>query len=192
MTYQLKTYITSMIQPAEAEWKKFEEQLKVKELKAGEMVFSEGQTCSHLIFINKGCMRLYYIKEGEEVNTYFAFENKLMFNYESFLKKQPMKYYIQALEDTEAVFIPRDVFFNSTNEFYSWNNLGRILTEQSYLHLVKRVESFLFMTAEERYLDLMKNYPTIFERIALLHIASYLGIAAPSLSRIRHNLVKKS
>jgi CRP/FNR family transcriptional regulator len=190
MTERIKSFFFSILQPTEKEWLTFEKQLKTKKWKAGETVLSEGQVCTDIFFINKGAMRLYYLKNDEEVNTYFAFEGKLMFNYESFLTRKPMKYYIQALEDTEAFVISYDVIQKETDKFYNWKQLGLIITEQSYLQLVQRVESFLFMTAEERYLDLIKTYPNIFERVPLYHIASYLGITGPSLSRIRKNIVK--
>ena len=45
--------------------------------------------------------------------------------------------------------------------------------------------SRLNLSAQERYEKLIKEYPSIFHRVTLGHIASFLGITQPSLSRIR-------
>ena len=63
---------------------------------------------------------------------------------------------------------------------------------QMAFHLtIERMESFIFKTPEERYLDLIKNHPDIFNNIPLYHISSYLGIKGPSLSRIRKRISEK-
>ena len=58
-------------------------------------------------------------------------------------------------------------------------------------NLQKRITQLLGATAEERYLDFLKTYPNIFERVPQWMVASYLGITPESLSRVRKELVRK-
>lgn len=189
---QLKDFIYSVFNPTSDEWKNFEQQLKIRQWRANDVIFSEGDICNEILFINKGAVRTYYLKNDEEVNTFFAFENDFIFHYESFLTKTPMKSTIQTLENTVTISISRDIIFNTPDVFYNWNQLGRVITEQLYLKLLRRTENFISLSGEKRYLELVNTYSTIFERVPLYHIASYIGIAGPSLSRIRNRLTKKT
>ena len=190
MIEHIKTFVYTIIKPTDEEWNGFADRLKTKNLKAGDILLSSGEVCNDIHFVTKGVMRLYYEKDGEEINTYFAFQNKFMSSYQSFLSREPSKYCIQAMEDCTIVSLSYEDVQHGFNNFNAWNTFGRIIAEQFFLKQQKRVESFLFLSAEERYLELLKTYPDIFERIPLYHIASYLGIKGPSLSRIRKSLVK--
>jgi len=71
---------------------------------------------------------------------------------------------------------------------HQWECFGRLLAQEAFNIAIERAESFLFLSPEERYLQLIKNHPDIFNNIPLYHISSYLGIQGPSLSRIRKRL----
>ena len=77
------------------------------------------------------------------------------------------------------------------DQSHNWERFGRLISEQSYKLINQRVESFLFLNGEQRYLDLLKNQPYIFDRIPLYYIASYLGIERESLSRLRKKIARK-
>ncbi len=68
---------------------------------------------------------------------------------------------------------------------------GRLVAETAFNLAMNRAEEFMFRTPEQRYLELIQNHPDIFNNVPLYHIASYLGIQAPSLSRIRKRMVGK-
>lgn len=169
----------------------FEPFLKTKKLKAKEYFLTEGKTCSEIGFINKGCFRTYYLSDGKEINIQFVFENEFVTDYDSFLQEKPSRYFIQALEDAEIVTFNLSALQNAYNQSQKWERFGRIIAEQSYKLTTKRVESFLFFDGEQRYLDLLKNQPHIFQRIPLYHIASYLGLERESLSRLRKKITGK-
>jgi len=65
---------------------------------------------------------------------------------------------------------------------------GRIIAESAYAVATNRFESFLFLSAKERYLQMLNDYPKFIQRIPLYHLASYLGIERESLSRIRKDV----
>lgn len=70
----------------------------------------------------------------------------------------------------------------------NWERFGRIIAESAYATATNRFESFLFLSAKERYLQMMKDYPLFLQRIPLYHLASYLGVERESLSRIRKEI----
>ena len=169
----------------------FEPFLRTKRFKEKEHFLVQGKTCTEIGFINKGCFRTYYLAEDKEINTHFVFENQFAGDYDSFIEEKPSKYYIQALEQTEIVSFNLSALQNAYNQSQNWERFGRIMAEQSYKCTTQRVESFLFLDGEQRYLELLKNEPQIISRIPLYHIASYLGIERESLSRLRKKVAGK-
>lgn len=77
------------------------------------------------------------------------------------------------------------------NQFAGLERYGRLIAEEVLKMLQKRVESFQFETAEIRYLNFISQHPALFNRISLTHLASFLGIERPSLSRIRSNIARR-
>ena len=166
----------------------FEPCLKTKSYKAKEHFLSAGRTCQEIGFINQGCFRTYYLADGKEINTQFVFENEFVVDYDSFLQGKPSRYFIQALKDAEIVTFNLSDLQNAYNQSQNWERFGRIMAEQSYKLTTLRVESFLFLDGEQRYLDLLENQPHILDRIPLYQIASYLGLERESLSRLRKKI----
>ncbi len=169
----------------------FEPFLKTKRLRAKEPLLTEGKTCQEIGFVNHGSFRTYYLSDDKEINTRFVFENDFVVDYDSFLEVKPSKYFIEALEDSEIVTFDLQALLNAYHHSHNWERFGRLMAEQSYKLTTKRVESFLFLNGEQRYLDLLKNEPQIFDRIPLYHIASYLGMERESLSRLRKKIAGK-
>ena len=187
----LKNWLTQVSFLTEKDCSFFEPYLKTKNYKAKEYFLNEGKICQEIGFVNKGCFRTYYLADGKEINTYFAFENEFVTDYVSFLQSKPSRYFIQALEEAEIVTFNLSALQNAYNQSQNWERFGRMIAEQSYILTSQRVERFLFLDGEQRYLDLLKHQPHIFDRIPLYHIASYLGLERESLSRIRKKIAGK-
>ena len=162
--------------------------LKRKTLKKGEFFLKEGKISNEIAFIEKGILRLFYLSEGKEINNYFFLENDYAVSYLDFLKNRASRYYIQALEDCELFTFNAQSLQIAYDNSKNWERFGRIIAESVYAIATNRFESFLFLSAKERYLQMIKDYPRFIERIPLYHIASYLGIERESLSRIRKDL----
>ncbi len=169
----------------------FASEKKFFNLKAKEFLIRENETCQEMAFVNKGVLRMYYLSPaGKEINTMFFFENDFVTCFQSMLLQKPGRYFIQALEDCELITVAYDTLQNAYEHSHLWNKFGRIIAEKSYIISEKRIESLLFLNAEERYLNLIKTYPRVFEQVPLYHIASYLSIERESLSRLRKRLSK--
>ncbi len=143
-----------------------------------------------LAFITKGLFRAYYIdpKTGSEINTFFFQENQFMFSYLLFNPNTPCNYYYEALEDSEVFRINRKDLKWLYKTSHQWEHFGRVLAEDYYRGSNSRAESFIFNTPEERYVELIKTFPKIFQRTSLINISSYLGVKSQSLSRIRKRI----
>ncbi len=186
---QFKDWLKHISFLTEADCKLFEPHLQTIQIKAKDILLKEGQICKELGFINKGVFRMYYLADGKEINTHFSFENEFVVSYDSFIQETPTRYYIQALEDAEIVVFNLQTLHSAYSSSHNWERFGRIMAEYSYKTTTNRVESFMFMDAEQRYVDVLKHQPKILERVPLYHVASYLGIERESLSRIRKKLV---
>jgi len=143
--------------------------------------------CRHIGFILKGLFRVYYVDPVTEMehNIYFVAENTFLVSLKSFLTQTACPYYIEALEDSELLVISHENLLKLYPQSHGWERFGRILAEQYFVYSQSKAEGLLSQSAEERYVSLLSDFPNVANRVSLGHIASYLGIKGPSLSRIR-------
>ena len=160
------------------------------DLKKKELLLRSGQNCRNIYFINKGCIIYYYLVDGEEKTAQFFFENGWYTDYESFLSGDPSENFVDAIEDTELLCLEKSNLEKLYSTIPKFERFGRIVAEHGYLGIRHRTKSLTNLTAEERYLKLLKERPKIFDRIPQYYIASYLNIKPQSLSRIRKKIAK--
>lgn len=164
-------------------WKKYD-------FKKGEYFNEYGTICKYLGFVISGVFRTYYIDENstKENNIFLYSENEFVTAFRSLVTKVPCIYYTQALIDSTVLYI----HINNLEELYSkskgWEKFGRIIAENSFNKLLYRTENILFLKPEDRYLDFLRKYPTLPDKIPQYQIASFLGLENPSLSRIKRRL----
>lgn len=153
----------------------------------------QNSVCRHIGFIVKGIFRIYYIDSKSELeqNIFFVPENYFLVSLKSFLTQTACPYYIEALEDSEIMVIKHDDLMALYPQSHGWEHFGRLLAEQYFILTQAKTESLFTQTAEERYLGMLHDFPDLINRVSLGHLSSYLGIKAPSLSRIRAQLAKK-
>ncbi len=151
-------------------------------------LLTEGKTCRHLYFLEKGALRGYYNAEGKEITHWFGFENDFITSFHSFITQEPSVENIQLLEGSILWSISKDKLTGLLNHFHDIERLMRIAYEKYYIRLEERYVNAQFKTATERYEQLLNNTPHILERVPLGHIASYLGISQETLSRIRSRI----
>ncbi len=148
-----------------------------------------GEVANNLAFIKSGCLRSYKIDaKGNENVIQIGLEDYWISDLYSFLTRTPSIMAIEALEDTEVLLLS---FYNLERLYLDVPIIERFfrkLFEKAYLSSQDRINSTLSVSAEERYLNIIKSHPDIIRRVPLIHIASYLGITPESLSRIRKNI----
>ena len=148
-------------------------------------MLSEGKTCRHLYFLEKGSLRGFYNLDGKDITYWFAFENDFVTSFHSFITQKPAVENIQVMEATTLWAISKDKLNTLLNQHHAIERLVRIVYEKYYLRLEERYVNAQFKTASERYQELLQQAPHIIERVPLGHIASYLGISQETLSRVR-------
>lgn len=148
--------------------------------------------CNASHFMEKGIARSYtYDLEGNQVTTAFYPANTYASDLLSFFKRTPAKEYIQAITDCETWSITYEDMQASFHAIPEFREFGRLNIVNQYSLLKERMLSNLQETADQRYSDLIHSHPEILQHVPLKYIASYLGIADTSLSRIRKEAVKK-
>ncbi len=143
-------------------------------------------------FVCSGLLRRYYVNnEGKTITTSFIHENNYATDYPAFIRQKSSKYFIECPEPSIIIKLSYDQIQQGYEKFKNSERYGRLIAEKVLTIQTDRVESFLFETAEERYLNFINQNPHLINRISLTHLSTYLGIERQSLSRIRNKIAKK-
>ena len=185
MGEELRAFIEKRVSLEEAAWQEMQAFLKVKELKRKDHFLKQGEVCRHIGFIVKGYVRLYFLVDGEEVTKDFNFENAFCGSYASFSLQQPSRFNVVAMENTTLYLLGRDELFSLYEKYPSMQKFGRLAVEHMFIRKELREASFLLDSAEERYHQAIANEPQLLQRVPLKYLASYLGVTAETVSRIR-------
>lgn len=180
--------LSSFASLTDEEWSSFKETITLRTFAKDDFLLHNGRTCTTITFVRRGALRLYHGSQGKEWNMFFAFEQQFITAYQSFLQQQPTIFDMQALEETEVLLIHYEALQRHYNKYPVFDRIGRLIAENIFIASQQRVANLLLFSPEERYEQLIQQYPQIFERLPLYHIASYLGIERPSLSRIRKRI----
>lgn len=162
-----------------------QEVLVREEIPKKTVILQEGQVAKKMYFVEKGCLRGYYLKEGTEVNSWFMKEGDFVISIVSFYTQQPSEELIETLEDCVLWSISYQRLHQLYFQHPEFNQVGRLLTERYYVLSEQRTQSLRKKSADERYRQLITSFPDISKRIPLKYIASYLGITSETLSRLR-------
>ncbi|HMS99179.1 MAG TPA: Crp/Fnr family transcriptional regulator [Saprospiraceae bacterium] len=156
-------------------------------------VLQEGDVCNHYHFIVRGCLRMYKIDgKGNLHIVQFAAENGWLSNIGSLHERRPSELNIDALEDTMVLQISYENLLNLYVKAPKFDRIFRVLIENSYVSLQKRLLQNISSSAEERYLSFVALYPHLINRLPQTQIASFLGVTPEFLSRLRNRQTKKS
>ncbi len=147
-----------------------------------------GEIAREIYFINKGCARLFYDKDGEEITGFFFLENMMLGGFESMLTRQPSQQGIETLEPCELVILPFSKFDDLHEKIPRLNIFTRKLLAERFVFAQKVVASLILDSPEERYLRLFQRQPELLNRVPQHMLATYLGITPVSLSRIRKRI----
>ena len=163
-----------------------------KKIRKKQFILQEGDVCRQISFVTSGCLRAYTVDpHAEEHVIQFAIEDWWISDLQSFLSGKPSTYNIDALEDSEVLLLEREARDRLLEAVPKLERYFRLLQEANYVATHHRIEGALSASAEDRYLDFLKIYPTLVQRVPQGQIASYLGITPQSLSRIRKELSEK-
>lgn len=154
-------------------------------------VLQEGDTCTYLNFVVRGCLRMYKI--DDQGNTHilqFAAENYWINDLGSFHSQRASELNIDALEDSVVLQITRDDLVSLYTQTPRFDRIFRVLIENSFILLQQRLLQNISSTAEERYKSFQEVYPHLTNRLSQVQIAAFLGISPEFLSRLRNRQSK--
>ena len=151
----------------------------------GETILEEGKVCRALYFVERGMVRQYYYKNKKDVTEHFSFEGRIVFCIESFLKQEPSRLIVEALENTWLYAIPYDELHNLMERNQEMEMLYRKILEHVAISSQEHADSQRFENAAERYDRLLREKPEIILRAPMVHIASFLQMTPETLSRVR-------
>ena len=158
--------------------------------KKNEVLLREGDLSNKLFFVVKGCLRIYFIKEGgTEVTRRIIFENDSSASMVSFITGKPTKENIQAVTHSELMYMHREDFYHLVDTLPSWEKYYRLQLEYAYVSNTTRLMTFITNDATERYLLLLEENPEIVKRLPGKLVANYLNITQEGLSRLKAKLL---
>lgn len=159
-----------------------------KELRKDDYFSEAGKIPRQVGFVVSGVVRgCYYNNKGEEITRCFIPENNLVVDYVNFEANSASTEYLQASTDCKIIVFAKQDWEELSHTIVGWDNIKSKMV-QKCLYQKSRKSPVISQDATTRYLEFLDNYPTLTNRIALSHIASYLGVTQQSLSRIRKNL----
>lgn len=161
-------------------------------LEAGEVYIAAGSSPGRLAYISKGLIRAFYLKEnGEEVTVLLRWEDQFFAAYDTIFFSRPSRFTYQAMEPSSLLEVNYEHFMELLNASPRLGKAKDYFLTGMLAETMERVESFILMHPEERYLNLLKEKPDIIRRCPDKYIATFLGITPVSLSRIRKRLAGK-
>ena len=171
---------------ANAEWEKFGHLFKRQSIPSKTILLKEGKIAKKIFYIEKGCIRLSFNKEGKDITFQFFFEGEGVSSAESFQSGQPSLFTIESIEPCIIHTLTKADYLTIINSSPAIKQQLEEQTFQRLLYYQKLFLSIIKNSPEERYKELLAQSPHILQRVPQHYIASFLGITSVSLSRIRN------
>ena len=160
-------------------------------VKKGTTLLKEGQNSKSGYFVLKGCIRTFYIVDGEEKTTAFYTEMEGI-TPNCVLSNEPSKYYIATTEDSIITISNPEIEAEIFEKFPKFEKLCRIMSEELLAKEQINFDDFKTSSPEQRYLNMLQKRPDLIQRVPQHQLASYLGIKPQSLSRLRTRILEKN
>ncbi len=161
-----------------------------RSVKKGTILLKEGQKSQDAYFVLKGCIRIYYIIDGEEKTTAFYTEMDALTPH-CVINKAPSEYFISCVEDSILTVSNSDMEEEINTKFPKFDIMCRKFSEELLAKQQINFDEFKTSSPEQRYLNLIQKRPDLIQRVPQHQLASYLGIKPQSLSRLRARILEK-
>ena len=192
MIQVLFSHIEEKVTLSEADKEAIQTFFVSKKIRKHQYLLQEGDVCKNLAFVAKGLLRTYNVDDkGYEHMSVFGWEGWWLSDFNSFLTGDTAVFNIDAIENSELLLISRADYESLTLSVPIMDRYFRILYQNSIVTKERRLMSSITHSAEEKYVQLVQSSPEMIERVPQNLIASYLGIAPETLSRIKKNLAQR-
>lgn len=178
--------INTLVPLNEDEYGLLRELFSFKTFKKHDFFIKNGDFAKQIAFVSKGVLRAFYQNEnGDEYNKTFFKTGNFLGAYSSLISGKKNLIDIQCLTDCELLVANYVEFVALFEKKQKIERIARILSEQFFLRKEKREIELVTLNAEQRYVIFKQEHPNLDQIIPQYYIASYLGISATQLSRIR-------
>jgi CRP-like cAMP-binding protein len=184
---QLADFIKSKIHIEETDLQVVLSKFKERTVNKGQFILKKGQIAHQYFFIKSGGCRFFYGDYDQENTTWVVFQDDFFTEISSLNPQKPTRFNVEAIETTELLYIEKSDMDALYKQIPAWQEFGRKTWETMSVRMIEQILSFQTLTAEERYLEFMKN-PDLIQKVPVKNLASYLGITPNALSRIRKNI----
>ncbi len=184
-------YIDKMVKLTEEEKLSVLESTDIRTFKKGTFLIKEGEIATQCYFNLKGCVRQFYLIDGDERTTNFYTEGESISSALSNLEQTPVKYYLECIEDTTLSVGTQEQEEEMYRRFPRLQSVCRVEVEKKLGLYQEMLASYITTSPEERYLKLLKERPDLLTRVPQYQLASYIGVKPESLSRIRRRISLK-
>ncbi|MCU0432188.1 MAG: Crp/Fnr family transcriptional regulator [Bacteroidia bacterium] len=183
---RLKTYLLAFGFLTEGDVEDLLRHVSFRKLERNEFFIREGEVNDEVGFVLSGIFRSFYVSPvGDEITYCILFPDIFIAAYSSYITGNPSVENIQAIAPAALIVLPRREIARLSAVSTGWLRFEKMVAEQQYLELERRVFQFQKESAAERYASLLRDYPDYVKHIPLHYLASYLGITQRHLSRIR-------
>jgi CRP/FNR family transcriptional regulator, anaerobic regulatory protein len=161
--------------------------------KSKTILLSSGEIAACTYFVNSGIVRSFNINDNiiEHV-LHFACEGWWIGDMYSYISEKPGNLFIEVLEDAEVISISKENHHQLYQQIPKLERFFRILAENSLVAHQERLMDNLSLSAEERFEKMCKKYPTLIQKVAQKHLASYIGVTPEFFSKMKARLLKKN
>lgn len=185
----LLSHIQNKVNVTEAQKNELQSFFTFKKLRKKQYLLQEGEICKCLSFVSKGLLKSYFMDEkGNEHINMFAFEGWWISDFNSFINQEKSVLNIDAIEETELLMITREEYENLMISIPAMDRYFRILYQNSLVTKDYRLIVSNSFTAEEKYTQFAQKNPEVIRRVPHNLIASFLGLAPETVSRIRKKI----
>jgi CRP-like cAMP-binding protein len=182
---KLLEYIRSLSEFSDQSWKLLQPSLSENKFKKNEFLLREGKVCNSLFYIETGYCKSFYEIDGVVKNTGFFFENDIATNISSFGSGKKSDFNIMACEPLKVVVFDKEKLFEAAKQAPEIESLGRNCIRLFASKQEEFSTLFKLYTAQERLAYLETRHPYLLQRVPLVQLASFIGVARETLSRIR-------
>ncbi len=191
MEQKLLAYFSKILPLTQEEIDGIVATLTIKKYPKGSVLLKEGEISSEAYFVLQGCVRKYFLIDGEEKTNNFFTEEQWVISMQSMTYNAPSKHFLECIDDCILVVGNREKEEQLYAQFPKLETISRKVMEKVFAEQQELSGSYFTDTPEERYLNLMRTRPELLQRIPQYIIASYIGVKPESLSRIRKRLILK-
>lgn len=189
MEEQLIDYFSTFYPLTDEEKEIITSDMVISDFAAKTVLLEEGQLPLDNYFILSGCVRQYFLSDGEEKNTNFYMEEEWILPAIGTIDVQVSTYSLQCTEDSKIVVANDREGNDLLKKFPKFQEVAQVILEREIIRQQQRMITYQNSTPEQRYLDLLENRPTLLQRVPQYQLSNYIGVKPESFSRIRRRLL---